>query len=203
MATKRLARYVVLSPSSRVPIIALTANVFSEDQQRCLDAGMDDFLAKPVNAADLKEKLRQWIGASHSARVTSPTSRKAEEIIDQATLDTLAEETSRESMPELMPIFIDETGNRLQELQAAIDGDGTEQVTSIAHAIKSSSGTFGAMKLQEAARNVEINGREGNESLMREGIPDVLDVGAETLSAMKLKVDEYATSLSNAGSSPA
>ena len=191
------------SPSSRVPIIALTANVFSEDQQRCLDAGMDDFLAKPVNAADLKEKLRQWIGASHSARATSPTSRKAEEIIDQATLDTLAEETSAELMPELISIFIDETGNRLQELQAAVDGDGTEQVTSIAHAIKSSSGTFGALKLQEAARNVEINGREGNESLMREGIPDVLDVGAETLSAMKLKVDEYAASLSNAGSSPA
>ena len=180
----------------RVPIIALTANVFSEDQQHCLDAGMDDFLAKPVNAGHLREKLRQWIGATHPVKAASPASNDASEIIDQATLDTLAEETSAELMPELMSIYIDETSNRLQELQAAVNSSGT-------HAIKSSSGTFGALKLQEAARHVETSGREGDESLMREGIPDVLDVGTETLRAMKVKVDEYNASLSNTGISPA
>jgi PAS domain S-box-containing protein len=189
------------SSSSRVPIIALTANVFSEDQQRCLDSGMDDFLAKPLDAVHLREKLRQWIGATHPVQAASPASNDTSEIIDQATLDTLSEETSAELMPELMSIYIDETSNRLQELQAAVNSSGTEQVISVAHAIKSSSGTFGALKLQEAARHVETSGREGNESLMREGVPDLLNVGTETLRAMKVKADEYAASLSNTGSS--
>ena len=82
-----------------------------------------------------------------------------------------------------------------------MNSSGTEQVISVAHAIKSSSGTFGALKLQEAARHVETSGREGNESLMREGVPDLLNVGTETLRAMKVKADEYAASLSNTGSS--
>jgi hypothetical protein len=49
---------------SRTPIIGLTANAFTEDQRRCLEAGMDDCLAKPVSIADLTGKLSRWAPAA-------------------------------------------------------------------------------------------------------------------------------------------
>lgn len=45
----------------RTPIIAFTAGVFSQDRQKCVDAGMDDFLPKPVNAGALQEMLGRWL----------------------------------------------------------------------------------------------------------------------------------------------
>ncbi|MFT3817491.1 MAG: response regulator [Rubrivivax sp.] len=48
----------------RVPIIAITANAFDQDRQACLDAGMDDFVAKPIEPEALRERLRHWLGAA-------------------------------------------------------------------------------------------------------------------------------------------
>ena len=45
----------------RTPIVALTANVFTEDRQRCLDAGMDDYAAKPITIAELAQLLARWL----------------------------------------------------------------------------------------------------------------------------------------------
>jgi CheY-like chemotaxis protein len=46
----------------RLPIIALTANAYAEDRERCLAAGMDDYLAKPINTSDLAQMLAKWLG---------------------------------------------------------------------------------------------------------------------------------------------
>jgi CheY-like chemotaxis protein len=48
-------------PGQRIPIIALTANVLPEDRQKCLDVGMDDCVAKPINREDLFAALARWL----------------------------------------------------------------------------------------------------------------------------------------------
>lgn len=53
-----------MPPGCRMPIIALTANVLPEDRQKCLDAGMDDILAKPINQDDLFAALMRWLPTS-------------------------------------------------------------------------------------------------------------------------------------------
>jgi CheY-like chemotaxis protein len=65
-ATREIRR---LPGWSQVPIVAMTANAFIEDRERCLDAGMNDHLAKPVNPAGLYECLLRWLSAHHLSAV--------------------------------------------------------------------------------------------------------------------------------------
>ena len=64
-ATRRIR--AMETGGARVPIIAMTANAMEGDREKCLEAGMDDYLAKPVTGKSLHSKLELWIGNSHSA----------------------------------------------------------------------------------------------------------------------------------------
>lgn len=61
LAPARTRRIRQLSERNRVPILAMTANAFAEDKQRCMEAGMDDFLTKPVIPETLFESLLKWL----------------------------------------------------------------------------------------------------------------------------------------------
>ena len=67
---------------SRITIIAMTANAMKGDRKKCLDAGMDDYIAKPVNAKKLKDTLERWIPETMSDEKHSPKNIK---VVAQAT----------------------------------------------------------------------------------------------------------------------
>ena len=172
---------------AKVPVIAMTANAFTEDRQKCLDAGMSDFLAKPINIDSLIDRLVHWVSIDAELAIVEKEgevgglSAEESELMDQRTLSGLEKETSHELVTEIIGIFIGETSERMAALLEAGRNQHLESVVAEAHAIKSSAGTFGALLLQEVAGRVELLGRQGKLAESIALIDSVEEISQKTL----------------------
>jgi two-component system sensor histidine kinase/response regulator len=150
------------------PIIAMTANALQEDRERCLAAGMDDYIAKPVLVAELQAVLSRWLEGT----VTTPTvtgsadwAQSAAEVLDP---DRLAELRHLDStgngsalVGRLVDAFLASAPADLAELRAAIQcGDGTA-AAHVAHRLRGAAGTLGSTGMVEVCEEVEALARAG------------------------------------------
>ena len=178
-ATKKIRR--IEAGESHIPIIALTANVFSEDRDRCLQAGMDDFVAKPIDANKLREQITKWISTSLVHAEENETMNENLELMNMEILDKLGQDTSPEMLPEIVSIFIKEMQDRIEDFPTDINSLRRDDLVARAHAIKSSAGTFGAQRLMEVARHIEQLARDGEVDQARSDVSDMLATGRDTL----------------------
>ena len=147
----------------RIPIVALTANALQGEADKCLAAGMDDYIAKPASLAQLSSVLRKW-----TAGVASPAPAKAAEprdlpIFDREILDELFED-SMEERQNLLDLFARTVERALGELPAALDRD-REQAGGLAHSIKGAARSAGAARVGAAAEALEGALKSGDETL--------------------------------------
>lgn len=178
----------------RIPIVAMTANAFTEDRQRCLDAGMDDYLSKPVVRATLLETVARWLSGSPvpaPAKVEEKP-KEASPLLDDAVLAELESDVSKEMMPGLVATFTTEAERRLRAIAEAADSGEVARAGEEAHALKGSAGTFGAPALRELAFIAEKAGRGGDAAALGEVAPKLSEVGRDTVSAMRKRYGESA-----------
>jgi CheY-like chemotaxis protein len=150
---------------SRVPIVALTANAFPEDVRMCREAGMNDFVAKPIRKKVLVERMAAMLAdhpvvraARASSLAPAPTARPASSetpVLEHEILDELTDAMGHGGVRAMFDGFVDETDRRLGLLRGlSCDRDG-ERIREEAHTLKGAAGTCGLMQLSELAATLE------------------------------------------------
>ena len=141
-----------------IPILAMTAHVMEGDRERCIAAGMDDYVPKPLRPPDLFEALARWGTCAVRVPGNEPV-RPAGRLYDRRLRDSygLDEESEREVLEE----FLGSTEERLARLGGAIASGDMTAVQHEAHTIKGSARTIGADTLGSTCQEIEeaVHGR--------------------------------------------
>jgi CheY-like chemotaxis protein/HPt (histidine-containing phosphotransfer) domain-containing protein len=154
-----------------LPIIALTANAMQGDEQKCRDAGMDGFLAKPYTLDLLRAALAPWLGAAGSGRAAAAGAPGASvagvgevPAIDPGLIDALRQLDETGSMDlarEVLQAYLATADLACARAEAAIADGDAKVLGQTAHALKSSSANVGAAALSACWQALEACGREG------------------------------------------
>jgi PAS domain S-box-containing protein len=164
-------------PAGRVPIIAMTAAVMPNEVARCLEAGMDGHVAKPMDLTALlaavsdilENRPRRPRVAVHEPDPAGPT------LIDHTTLQELRAAVGPGRLPRLIGVFADETRARVARLIAT---DDVAVIEEEAHALISAAGTFGAAALRSIASSLEAacGARDTTKiAELRKGLPNLVE----------------------------
>ncbi len=160
-------------PRDRQPyVVAMTANVMTGDRELCLEAGMNDFVGKPVRLEELAatlDRARSRAGWAEAAGDAAPSEEGAGSVLDPAALGQLKEEVGEEGLAAVIGTFLEEAPRLLGTLFEALDRGDAEEMRRYAHTLKSNAASFGASVLSDLCRDLESMGRRGDLT----GAPDL------------------------------
>lgn len=165
-ATRRIrARERDQGPDApRVPIIAMTAQAMREDRQRCLDAGMDDYLAKPLTRLALHAALARYLTPRLPAP-SEPTGGEQSEppspTLDEHYLDTVAQ--GRQAMiDEIVTMALEDLPDKLGRIERALARHDAETLAQQLHSLSGIASSVGGRALEHDVRKLEASARRGD-----------------------------------------
>ena len=186
---------------TRAPIVAITANALQGEAERCLAAGMDDYLSKPVAMPALNRALAKWMpesgggsaqnGAGGSKGASSAKGKTKTKVKKAAAKKTAAKQASADIPPvndrtikdmfgdddetfrEILQGFIEPTEEIIQDIASALEKRNAEDIKGAAHKLKSSARSIGADVLADTSLALETAGKEQNWETIENLAPSV------------------------------
>jgi two-component system, sensor histidine kinase and response regulator len=154
----------------RTPVIAMTANAMQGDREKALEAGMDDYVAKPVGREELGAVLGRWVSETPAFRLPAPEggTAYAGPILDPevlAGLRALQGEDDTDIVAELAGIFTEDARSGLSALEEALQRDDAPTVERVAHMLKGGSGSMGASRMSGLCARLEAAGASDDLSM--------------------------------------
>ena len=141
--------------SPRTHIIAMTANALQGDREKCLAAGMDDYISKPVRLADLETALKRL----ETSRPTQPAAPEKQEFAAEPILDMEQINSASDGDPgrlrELIEMYLEEARADFSHLARAVESDSAEQIARYAHKLSGASSTCGINRFAAVLRHLE------------------------------------------------
>jgi two-component system, sensor histidine kinase and response regulator len=160
----------------RTPIIAMTANAMRGDREKALEAGMDDYLAKPVRSEELEAALQRWIPSSGRHRPSAHRSVGETEgapVLDLSVLESRGGVRKEEpdQLARIVGMFLEDVPTRIEALRRAVQAGDAQKVEEVAYLLKGGSGYMGAVRMVKICAGLQELGTSGELSRA----PELLD----------------------------
>ena len=180
----------------KVPIVAMTANAMKGDREKCLEAGMDDYISKPVSAKAVAEVIEKWIkpveNITDQTRITQIASDDSNIFDPKIIMENLMDD--KELAGSIIEIFLLDIPVQIKNLQEYLDCSKKEDVERQAHTIKGASANVGAHGLQKLAFKMEKAGKAGDLANIQKDMPLLSTRFEELKNAMNATLDKWKAS---------